>query len=786
MTNVPEENRCPRCGGSTAPAASGRITQWVVACTCKLADQATTEAETSAITSVVICQGCGKRMEQGRVGSFTQWVFRSDICSCQNPQPLTQEIQVSTAPQIALEDEDLQREPGLEIEPDKFPHERYNPLSLIGKGASGTVYLCWDKILAKRVAIKVLHHLHASQMVAFQQEARTMSRLSHDNIIRILDFGITTGGVPFMVMELVKGASLMNYIIEFERIQPAAALYFLHQICKGLGHAHREGVFHRDIKSSNILISNLGTEHADAKLIDFGVAGRKDSLQGTTNSTAMVGSPGYMAPDMALGLDYSERSEIYSLGCCLFEALTGVLPFHGESPLEVLNQQASDEAPCLNDMASDLEFSDELARLVARCLRKDPAERYENTMALAEALESLPEYQGKEVVVQPQESLDMTGMGVGSVMTLSGPDSAKKPFWKNPLVMLSFAAAIISGAIVLVALQPQETYTTESRLFSTVWNEPAGDKLPEQVLGSPLVRGTKKPYSQKEIDKAMDDTETVISDVLKKQVYGPTNTKVKKPHRFLTKPQKDQPPAITGEGDVRDNDLVELKNKKFSSLTLDQCALTGVGLKYIRNSGVKTLMIESSTLTDEGMKEIGQIKTLTLLYIRENPITSNGFKYLVGLPLRGLFVRGCRIDDSAIEFIGKIKTLELLELCSTDMTVKALGDKLTELPNLEFLDVSKLRDSSSMEGIEHLGQIEYLKADEMKLNDQALKRISQLPKLIMLDVQYNHITDAGLIYLIKAPSLRRLNISHSSLCTPSGAARLKQLKPGLDIIERFD
>lgn len=783
MNNVPEPNRCPRCGGSTAPTSSGRITQWVVACTCKLTDLAATEAANTVTTNVVICQSCGKRMEQGRVGSFTQWVFRSDICSCENPQPMTQEVQVSTGPQIVQEDDDLEEEPGLELDDDKFPHERYKPFSLIGKGASGTVYLCWDKILAKRVAIKVLHHMRASQVVAFQEEARTMSRLSHENIIRVLDFGVTTGGVPFMVMEIVKGASLMNYIAEFQRIQPPAAVYFFRQICKGLGHAHSNGIFHRDIKSSNILISNLGTEHADAKIIDFGVAGLKSQVETKTNATEIVGSPYYMAPDMAMGLTYSERSEIYSLGCCLFEALTGELPFRGASPLEVLKQQAHEDAPALSELAPDVVFSEELEKLVARCLNKDPNERYANTGELAEALANLPEYRfGREVVVKPQESLDMTSIGMNPALVLGDLAASKKPFWKNPITIFCVFAAIVSGAIVVIALTPQTGYTNKTRIYTTVWNESyGGDKVPDQIAGSNVNKGNKK-FNQRDIDTAMQDTEVALDNVLKKQVFGPPNSKIKKLHQFLFKEQENDEPFVIADGDVRDDDLADLKDKKFSSLAIDQCNFTGVGLKHIRNSGVKVITIESSKLNDEGLKELGQIKTLTTAYLRGNPLTGSGFKDLEGLPLKSLFLRGCPVDDSALQYLGKIKTLERLELDCTHTSIKAMGENLKDLPRLVYLSAIKTAHSPTMEGVEKLTQVLYLRVDELKINDQGLKRIATLPKLSTLDVQYGHFTDAGLLYLGKIPTLTRLDMSRSSLCTDAGVSRLIQMKPNLQVI----
>jgi Serine/threonine protein kinase len=280
--------------------------------------------------------------------------------------------------------------PELEVDTAKFPCDRYKPVSIMGHGATGIVYLCVDKLLSKRVAIKTLHTVDAAQLVAFQLEAKTTSRLNHDNIIKVLDFGATEGGVPFMVMELVDGVSLEAAIQSEGPLEPAVAASLVRKICIGLEHAHKNGILHRDVKSSNTLLSHTDSG-VEPVVIDFGVAALKFARQEPTiiSGKTIVGSPFYMAPDQALGRPYDERSEIYSIGCMLFETLTGRTPFEGATTLETIGMHAHMPPPTLHDIAPEREFGPQLEELVARCLAKDPADRYRDCAELADALEQL-------------------------------------------------------------------------------------------------------------------------------------------------------------------------------------------------------------------------------------------------------------------------------------------------------------------------------------------------------------------------------------------------------------
>jgi Serine/threonine protein kinase len=136
-----------------------------------------------------------------------------------------------------------------------FPRDRYKPLNMLGTGACGAVYLAKDLLLKKKVAVKVLRNLEATQLVGFQEEARTTSRLKHPNIVEVDDFAIAASGTPYMVLEYVDGISLKSLIEREGPLSYIACIPLFQQICEGLEYAHAHGIFHRDIKPSNILLS---------------------------------------------------------------------------------------------------------------------------------------------------------------------------------------------------------------------------------------------------------------------------------------------------------------------------------------------------------------------------------------------------------------------------------------------------------------------------------------------------------------------------------------------------
>lgn len=391
-----KSNRCNRCGAPKTTDAKGSLTQWISVCRCDLI----VSNQSNQGQTLKLCQTCGKRINPGRAGSLTQWILRGDLCSCATPVPKVV-VDDGTLGASASQNwpagggipsnfdapgsgvEVGHDEPELEVDADSFPLERYKPIELLGSGGSGLVYRCMDRLLNNRVAVKVLLTVSKEQVINFQREAKAGSSLQHPHLVSVRDFGVTASGAPYMVMDFVPGMSLDKYLEDEGGLTEAEAVQVFSQVADALAYAHDKKVFHRDLKTSNIIIS-LKRDEAQAYVIDFGVA---DISQDTTipGSSALVGTPAYMSPDVAKGKNFDARSEIYSLGCVMFESLAGSVPFIGDTALNTIHMHASMTPPKLSDM-TDGRVSEKLEHIVMKCLEKEPEKRFQSMAEVKEML----------------------------------------------------------------------------------------------------------------------------------------------------------------------------------------------------------------------------------------------------------------------------------------------------------------------------------------------------------------------------------------------------------------
>lgn len=271
------------------------------------------------------------------------------------------------------------------LEPGTVVDGKFRVLSLLGEGGMGAVYRVRHLTLGKDVALKTFCRsaLTEENFLRFQREAGALAKLNHSNIVSVYDCGLSQDGVPYYTMELLSGCSLAESIKTDGSITAAEAAALFQQICRGLSLAHSKGIVHRDLKPGNIFLTAGGGEGgADssvyAKIVDFGIAGLTEpsaSGQRLTAGGAVFGSPLYMSPEQASGAPVTVRSDIYSLGCTLFEALTGVPPFRGVSALETVAMHRSAPLPTLREASGGKTFPPDLERLVARMLQKAPQGR---------------------------------------------------------------------------------------------------------------------------------------------------------------------------------------------------------------------------------------------------------------------------------------------------------------------------------------------------------------------------------------------------------------------------
>lgn len=275
--------------------------------------------------------------------------------------------------------------------------ERYEIESVIGSGGMSVVYKAKHKLMDKIVAIKLLDPRLVRQQLAvkrFQQEAQAASRLSHPNVIVVHDFGMTPDGQPYMVMDYLGGRSLQDILDENPSLEPPRAKRIFTQTASGLSHAHKMGVIHRDIKPNNIIIDydHMGDEAV--KIVDFGIAKLvsegANPAERLTRAGEFFGTSVYMSPEQCRGKDVDARSDIYSLGCVMFESLTGLPPFEGENDLDTFQMQLSAEPPRFKERRPDLSIPAEFEYIVRKTLEKNADDRYQSMDELMEDLSRVP------------------------------------------------------------------------------------------------------------------------------------------------------------------------------------------------------------------------------------------------------------------------------------------------------------------------------------------------------------------------------------------------------------
>ncbi len=590
--------------------------------------------------------------------------------------------------------------------------EKYEFLESVGSGGMGIIYKAKHLGLNKMVAIKLLHPylLNPETIMRFQREARTASNLRHPNLITVQDIGATDDGQPFMVMDFVSGQSLSELIKEKGRLTVEETLSIFLQICSGLAYAHKENILHRDLKPSNVML--VKDEHGEyhAKILDFGIAkvledGDKQAST-LTRTGDVFGSPLYMSPEQGAGNKLDRRSDCYSLGCMLFESLTGTTPFIGKSIIETLMLHSQQKPPTLKEATLGSEFPEALEKLVQKLLQKAPDDRYQSVLEIREDLQSieseLKSCKSQENNVSRSELRELAG-GDGNA---SGATKSKLAHLfldaKNLVILLLSAAVIVLLGKDFVPNVHEIAVTPESKKVIETVHEV--DKSKADELAEKLTEGQRILLNQ--VNKTSDRTLLMLRGC-----------------------------------NLVDKDLLPLKDHKDTvRLDLETNSIDGTGLSVAYTMpNLYKLNVSDNPLTDEGVRTISQLRQV-----------------------RNIEAKNVTLSGNAIAMFGSMKNLEKLELDNSTFPVKSIV-LLGSMPNLLSLSLNdeKRMSDRCIELLKDFPSLKKIDLSNTKVSGEGFVNAARFPKLDTIELKGNTLTERGVQACAQMKNLKELDIRNA-------------------------
>lgn len=584
------------------------------------------------------------------------------------------------------------QQPASDFHEDAVLGGRYRIISLLGRGGMGVVYKVEQIFLGKELALKTIVKGEQTDFVLrrFQTEARAVFSLHHPNIIAVHDFGFLDDNTPFMAMEIINGKTLGD-ILKKRTLSVDEAISLFIQICFGLAHAHESGIVHRDIKPNNIMILDgltWGTE-GSIKILDFGIAKLTQheggEIQALTRTGEIFGSPFYMSPEQCLGSKVDFRSDIYSLGCVLFECLTGKPPFVGENAMNTMMMHQRSLCPTLTEAAPGKIFPPELEHILQAMLAKNPDDRYQNLGLTAHDLADLK--RGEKSNISTVVSVPRPARP-----PVDAPDMVKvqKSSFALTLVATALICCISTGTIMQFKHSQEEARNKAAA--SKAIDPFEKSNLPSMNdPGSALKYARNLRQTDEEI-KAESETQRIFD---KPPVDSIANGVRAHASKFEASEYPTNKTLAVFKG---------YKNAQF--VALSNCQVTDAGFKYLQDSKVLTLGL-SGDKNVTSVDEISKLRYLQKLHLAETGITDSALTKLADLPmLEQLDLTNCNITAKGLVALTKSTSLAVVQLSDDKFPqdfIAKLQEKMPACTFRGYFDKSKMQTV-----IQRLGKTEPL------------------------------------------------------------------------------
>ncbi|WP_394850945.1 serine/threonine protein kinase [Pendulispora brunnea] len=396
---------------------------------------------------------------------------------------------------------------------------KYRIERILGQGGMGVVVRATHLQLEQPVALKfVLPRVAAMDAFRerFLREARASSRLRSEHVARVYDVGTTEGGLPYLVMELLEGNDLATLMLRAGPMAVADAVEYVVQACEAIVEAHDLGIVHRDLKPANLFVTRRPNGAPLLKVLDFGISkqigpGAMDAAA-LTQSTAVLGSPLYMAPEQlrsARAVD--ARSDIWALGIITYELLTGKVPFHGETLTELCLKVVSDPAAPPSQVRRDL--PPELVSIVMRCLEKDPSARYSSVAMLAAALEPFSSSAARGVTERVWRSLaetmapldDVAAPAMNPANATDAPNATENSTWGGTRpsgidLPRRRSRVVVAAALVIAAVAGAGLFALHGAGSSPAPAAVVGSPAPPRITEPEVDAAAPAPQAEAEVD----------------------------------------------------------------------------------------------------------------------------------------------------------------------------------------------------------------------------------------------------------------------------------------------
>ncbi|MDR0783777.1 MAG: leucine-rich repeat domain-containing protein [Propionibacteriaceae bacterium] len=637
--------------------------------------------------------------------------------------------------------------------PDQLINNRYLLGAPLGSGGMGDVWSARDTQLKREVAVKLLNPGLTSDPVhreRFRREAEAAAGLSHPNIVTVFDNGEYVseanedGGsqaTPYIVMELVVGKTLRELLQTQGQFRPEKALEITVAVLAALSHSHHKGIVHRDIKPVNVMVSDAG----EVKVMDFGIARVEDAASGLTMPASVIGTPHYLSPEQARGETADHRSDLYSVGCLLYELLTGRPPFLGESAIALAVQHL--QAPVVAPSTLDGRITPTIDAICAKALAKNREDRYQTALEMSADLSRVRAQAEASTLVQP--IFDQTKVLPNALVSVPlAPVSLKtKPKRRTGLIVgLIMGLILVGGGTtgVLLALNGKES---------------GGLETPPQSATTPPTSPTADSTGTvPEVTEVVIGGRTYSTDLTSLSLFlGSLTDADIEPLRYMT--------SLTSLrmdfNSVSDlSPLSELVNLRELSISYNNISDITSLSKLVN---LQTLDLTRNQVQD--VRTLGKLTSLTTLILDDNRITDltalSSLTELTKLSLN----KNTISSVSALHSLGKLTKLELSGNLIVD--VGAIG----ELSVLQDLTM----DDNLIANIQPLAGLVYLKT--LSLNTNQISDLQPLETLVGLEslhLNSNQISDVQPLF--KLGKLTSLWLSRN-LLTAEQLAELRQQLP---------